>query len=75
MDGYFEYVVESLNVQDIDLLRILSNNGATVKFKAILHTIVIEKIGLSDAKYRTVITRLTAMKFVEVNSGSKESVK
>ncbi|WP_139996320.1 hypothetical protein [Paenibacillus paridis] len=72
MEEYFQYIVENLNVQDIQMLRILSNEGANAKYKAMLNAKAFEKSGLTEAKYRYVITRLTAMRFIEVNTTSKE---
>jgi RIO-like serine/threonine protein kinase len=72
MEEYFQYIAENLDVQDIHVLRILSNDGANAKYKGMPNAKAFEKSELSEAKYRNVITRLTAMRFVEVNTGSKE---
>ncbi|KRE45832.1 hypothetical protein [Paenibacillus sp. Soil522] len=72
MDEYFHFIVENLDVQDIQFLRMLSNDGANAKYKALLSAKAFEKSGLSEAKYRNVIIRLGAVRFIEVNTTSKE---
>ena len=72
MDEYFHYIVESLDAQDIQIMRTLLNEGANAKYKAMKHVIALEKSGMTEAKYRNVTVRLTAMRFVEVNITSKE---
>lgn len=72
MDEYFLYIVENLDAQDIQMLRLLSNEGATAKYKGIPNKILLDKSGISEAKYRNVTVRLMAMKFVEVNTTFKD---
>lgn len=72
MEEYFQNIVENLDIQDINMLKLLSNEGATAKFKAMLHIVASEKCGLTEAKYRNVVVRLTAMRFIELNTVSKE---
>ncbi|OMD81176.1 MULTISPECIES: hypothetical protein [Paenibacillus] len=72
MDEYFQYIVENLDAQDIQMLRLLSNEGATAKYKSIFNKILLEKSGMSEAKYRNVTVRLMAMKFIEANTTFKD---
>lgn len=68
---YFEHIVENLDSQEINILQILVRENATAKYKALSNLKLIQMSELSEAKFRTVITRLNAVRFVEVNAASK----
>lgn len=68
---YFEHVVENLDNQEIQILQILTREDANAKYRSIDNTKLMIMSGLSEARFRTVITRLNAVRFVDVNTSSK----
>nr|WP_156736402.1 hypothetical protein [Mycobacterium sp. E3298] len=72
MEQYFNDVVESLTIEDIQLLSILFDNDATAAFKSLKSKDVLQITGYSEAVYRRVLNRLTANKFVGVISLNKQ---
>lgn len=72
MESYFDAVVNSLTLDDLNILGILVDNDATAKFKAIKNNTVCEKSGLSNANFRKTLYRLTANCFIKTATGNKE---
>lgn len=66
MEQYFQDVVSSLSIDDMDVMGKLYDNDATAAFKAMKHTDLQELTGLSEATYRKIIYRLIAIKFIDV---------
>lgn len=71
-NDYFQHVVGKLNIDDMNILGILTDMDATATFKAIRKKDVFERSGLSEANYRKVIYRLDAMEFIQTVVGGKE---
>lgn len=72
MDNYFEYVLENITLQDLTLLKILNENGALSKFRAITLFSLKEKSEMSEAIFRKVFNSLSCMRFIETDKGSKD---
>ena len=70
--SYFDEVVNSLTSEDTNLLGVLAERDATAKFKAMkcAHVQVIASV--TEANFRNITTRLSALKFVEINTDYKE---
>ena len=72
MNNYFESVVESLTIDDLRVLGVLSDNEAEVKFKAITKKMLNEMSKLSTANFRKSIYRLEIAKFINIVIGQKD---
>jgi predicted transcriptional regulator len=72
MDQYFKTVLESLSNDDVSMLKLLNEQKANAKFKAIKKKYVFELSGLTEAMFRKVVYRLEAIQFVELVYGGKE---
>jgi uncharacterized protein YydD (DUF2326 family) len=72
MEDYWFNVIENLNAEEMEVLRILMENDAISKFKSMSNPQLQEQCELSDARYRTTITRLSAMKLIKATVGTKE---
>lgn len=68
---YFEHVVENMDSQEIQVLQIHSNENANAKYRSMHNTKLMIKSGLTEARFRTIITRLNAFRFVDVNTSYK----
>ncbi|TVY09943.1 hypothetical protein [Paenibacillus cremeus] len=64
MEQYFKDVVGELSIDDMNFLGVLYDNDATAGFKAMTHSVVMDKVGLSEATFRKVVYRLVANKFI-----------
>lgn len=73
MGDYFENVVSSLTIDDMNILVILYDNEATAGFKALSNGEVFERSGLSEATYRRTMYRLVANKFIEIVTVKKQN--
>jgi predicted transcriptional regulator len=54
------------------MLKLLNEQQATAKFKAIKKKYVFELSGITEATFRKVVYRLTAVQFIEPVYGGKE---
>ncbi|PWW02500.1 hypothetical protein DFQ01_109125 [Paenibacillus cellulosilyticus] len=72
MEDYWFHVLENLNAEELGVLRILLENDAIAKIKSMSNPQLQEECCLSESRYRTTISRLNAMKFIEVTAGTKE---
>lgn len=73
MGNYFNDVVSSLTIDDMNILGILYDKEATAGFKAMINNEVYEMSGLSEATYRRIIYRLAANKFIEIIGVKKQN--
>lgn len=72
MDNYFEYVLENVTREDLMLLKILNENGALSKFRAITLLSLNEKSEMSEAIFKKVFGALSCMRFIETDKGSRQ---
>ncbi|WP_080845580.1 hypothetical protein [Cytobacillus gottheilii] len=72
MDKYFNAIVDGLNLQDIEVLNVLTSTRATSLLSAITRKEVNDKVSYSEAIFRKTLQRLEAIKFVNVVTGNKE---
>ena len=72
MDGYFEEVINSLTVKEIFLLNILHEHNALSKQKSIKVQTIFEMNETTEAKFRKMVDRLSALQFIIVNKDYKE---
>lgn len=72
MEQYFAAVVETLSIEDSTILGILHDDDANSKVKAIKVNDLWQKSGLSEAKFRKVMDRLTALRFIVFVKDYKE---
>ena len=71
-EQYFQHVVSRLNLDEMNVLGILTDDDATATFKSMKKKELYERSGLSEANFRKIIYRLDAISFVETVTGSKE---
>ena len=69
---YFQYIIESLNIDDLGVLSILSDEDCNTRIKSLPNSKLYQNSGLSEAKYRKVIWKLLALKFIEPDTRNKE---
>lgn len=72
MDNYFLSIVESLSLEEIEILNMLTCKESTSKYSAQVKREVFKNSKLSEANFRKIVNRLEAMNYIEVASGSKE---
>jgi RIO-like serine/threonine protein kinase len=66
MEQYFQDVVSSLSLDDMNVLGALFDQDATAGFKAVQNIDVQQKAKLTEATFRKVLYRLIANKFINV---------
>jgi RIO-like serine/threonine protein kinase len=71
-EKYFQQITNNLDVDDLMILDSLKEDDANVKFKAMKNTVLFERSGMSEAKYRKTIARLSSISFIEANTTNKE---
>lgn len=71
MEQYFQDVVSSLSIEDMNVLGILYDNEAKASFRAMRNVEVLIASGLTAATFRRIMYRLIANRFVETMLGKK----
>jgi hypothetical protein len=71
IDNYFDYVVNNLTIEDMEVLGIIYDEGADASFKALKNQELYERSGFTTATYRRITARLNANKFIETVSIQK----
>lgn len=72
MDDYLNEIISNLTIEDINLLGILQAEDASTKQKSIRLQSVFAKCETTEAKFRKLIDKLSALKFVTINKDYKE---
>lgn len=66
MKSHFDSLVEKLKQEDLVFLNELFTNDATSNYKSLSKEFIMERTQLSQAAFRTTVTRLEAIDFVFV---------
>lgn len=72
MNNYFDDIVSRLDIYEVAILGILSDQDATLAFKAIRRRILLQESKLSIAQFRKTIDKLLATQLIKAVSGAKE---
>jgi predicted transcriptional regulator len=72
MNQYFNEILQSLSIDDVEIMKLLNEQKASTKFRSIKKKYVFELSGLSEAMFRKVVYRLEAIRFIEIVYGGKE---
>lgn len=62
---YFNAIVKSLRLEELEILAVLSEKDADVPFKAIKNSELIKLVNLTKFKHSKVLNRLQAMQFID----------
>lgn len=72
MNHYFMSVLDTLNLEDIEVLNKLTSKDAVNVATSIKKKLLFDELNISQATFRKVLYRLEAMQFVKTVSGNKE---
>jgi DNA-binding MarR family transcriptional regulator len=71
LNNYFEKIIDHLNIDDMSVLGVLYDKEATSKFKSLTANEIMDVSGITNFKFKKAITRLEALKFIEISTDSK----
>jgi hypothetical protein len=72
MEQYWQHIIDSLTVDDANILGILLDSDSTTRIKAMQNANLCDKSELSEARYRKVVAKLIALKFIDVANDKKQ---
>jgi DNA-binding MarR family transcriptional regulator len=72
MNSYLDEIADSLTINDLSVLGVLTDHKVDAKFKSMKKSRLRELSKLSIADFRKVVHRLEIAKFLEVVTGQKE---
>lgn len=70
--NYFQVIVNNLSIDDLNILGILHDKNANVKFKALKKKELKEISELTDSNYRKTLYRLEIAQFIKIVTGEKD---
>lgn len=72
MDSYFLSLTDRLSMDEIELLNQLTSSESTNRFSAKTKKELSTHSKLTEAKFRKILQRLEALRFIEVCAGNRE---
>jgi hypothetical protein len=71
-NDYFEYVINNLTIEELNILGILLDQDSAAPYKAMTNQEVFQKSSMTEATYRKVIYGLICHKFIETLNTKKQ---
>lgn len=72
VNEYFDYIIKHLTIEEMQILAYLKDTDATIAFKSIKRTEILQATELSIAHFRKAIGKLVSTCLIDVVTGSKE---